>query len=61
MIHVTFGPLEGILVCLCRTLIGEEPFHGVIVPFDLSWRVENPKDGCHTPQDGKRNLEPFYT
>jgi hypothetical protein len=43
MIHVTCGPLEGVLVCLCRTLPGGKPFHGRIVPFDLHGGLKSPR------------------
>jgi len=50
---MTCGPLEGVLVCLCKSFPGEESFHGGFVPFWPSWGVEDPKDGHHTPRDGE--------
>jgi hypothetical protein len=43
MIHVTCGPLEGILVCLCRTFLGVNYSMEKLCHFDLHGGLKTPR------------------
>jgi hypothetical protein len=54
MILVTHGPLEGVPICLCRTLPRWTGIHEEMISLDLHEGLK-PKDGCRDPMPGERS------